>query len=150
MQWAYEEGFCDETTRDKDWIGFGGLFAGDPQAVAEYERLKLVVENFTLSKTKAELLRGALERVLLIAPITTVAEVVHSEQLATRGYWQTLEHPELGRAFRYPGPFAKFSATPLSFRRRPPTVGEHNREIYLGELGLSEQQLLELQGKGVI
>jgi len=150
MQWAYEEGFCDETTRDKDWIGFGGLFAGDPQAVAEYERLKLVVENFTLSKTKAELLRGALERVLLIAPITTVAEVVHSEQLATRGYWQTLEHPELGRAFRYPGPFAKFSATPLSFRRRPPTVGEHNREIYLGELGLSEQQLLELQGKGAI
>jgi len=150
MQWVYEEGFCDETTRDKDWIGFGGLFAGDPQAVAEYERLKLVVENFTLSKTKAELLRGALERVLLIAPITTIAEVVHSEQLATRGYWQTLEHPELGRAFRYPGPFAKFSATPLSYRRRPPTVGEHNREIYFGELGLSEQQLLELQGKGVI
>jgi len=150
MQWIYEEGFCDEATRDKDWIAFGSLFFGDPQAIAEYERLKLIVENFTTSKTKAELLQGALERVLLIAPITTIAEVVHSDQLAARGYWQTLEHPELGQAFRYPGPFAKFSATPLSYRRRPPTVGEHNREIYAGELGFTEPQLVELQSKGVI
>ena len=150
MQWIYEEGFCDEATRDKDWIAFGSLFFGDPQAIAEYERLKLIVENFTVSKTKAELLQGALERVLLIAPITTIAEVVHSDQLAARGYWQALEHPELGQAFRYPGPFAKFSATPLSYRRRPPTVGEHNREIYVGELGFTEPQLVELQSKGVI
>jgi crotonobetainyl-CoA:carnitine CoA-transferase CaiB-like acyl-CoA transferase len=150
MQWIYEEGFCDEGTRDKDWIAFGSLFFGDPEAVAEYERLKQVVENFTLSKTKAELLQEALKRVLLIAPITTLEEVVHSDQLAARGYWTTLEHPELGQSFRYPGPFAKFGATPLSYRRRPPTVGEHNREIYLGELGFTEQQVAELQRKGVI
>jgi len=150
MEWVYEEGFCDEATRDKDWIAFGSLFFGDPQAIAEYERLKQVVENFTVSKTKAELLQGALERVLLIAPITTIEEVVHSEQLAARGYWTAVAHPELGRSFRYPGPFAKFSAAPISYRHRPPTVGEHNREVYLGELGFSEQQFSELQSKGVI
>ncbi len=150
MQWIYEEGFCDEATRDKDWIALGSLFFGDPEAVAEYERLKQVVEDFTTSKTKAELLQGALERVLLIAPITTIEEVVQSDQLAARGYWQTLEHPELDQTFRYPGQFAKFSAAPITYRRRPPTVGEHNREIYLGELGFTEQQLAALQGKGVI
>ncbi|MBI3797432.1 MAG: CoA transferase [Deltaproteobacteria bacterium] len=150
MQWVYEEGFCDEATRDKDWIAFGSLFFGDPQAIAEYERLKQVVENFTLSKTKAELLQGALERVLLIAPITTIEEVAHSEQLAARGYWTTVAHPELGRSFRYPGPFAKFSAAPITYRHPPPTVGEHNREVYLGELGFSEQQFSELQSKGVV
>jgi len=150
MEWVCEEGFCDEVTRDKDWVAFGSLFFGDPQAIEEYERLKQIVENFTLSKTKTELLQGALKRVLLIAPITTIEEVVHSDQLAARGYWQSLEHAELGRAFRYPGPFAKFSVSPITYRRHPPTVGEHNREIYIGELGFTEQELAELQNKGVI
>lgn len=150
MEWVCEEGFCDEATRDQDWIAFGSLFFGDPQAVAEYERLKQIVENFTLSKTKAELLQGALRRVLLIAPITTIEEVAQSEQLAARNYWQALEHPELSQTFCYPGPFAKFSATPITYRRRPPTVGEHNREIYIGELGFTEEQFAELQDKGVI
>jgi crotonobetainyl-CoA:carnitine CoA-transferase CaiB-like acyl-CoA transferase len=150
MEWIYEEGFCDKETRDKDWIAFGALFFGDPEAVAEYERLKQVVEDFTRSKTKTELLQGALERVLLIAPITTIDEVIHSEQLATRQYWQTMEHPELGQTFRYPGPFAKFSAAPITYRRRPPTIGEHNREIYMGDLDMTESEFAALQRKGVI
>jgi crotonobetainyl-CoA:carnitine CoA-transferase CaiB-like acyl-CoA transferase len=82
--------------------------------------------------------------------VTTIDEVVHSEQLAARDYWRILGHPELGRAFRYPGPFAQFSATPMTYRRRPPTVGEHNRDIYIDELGVTEQQFTELHIRGVI
>jgi crotonobetainyl-CoA:carnitine CoA-transferase CaiB-like acyl-CoA transferase len=82
--------------------------------------------------------------------VQTTREVLASEQLAARDYWQALEHPELGQAIRYPGPFAKFSASPLRYRRRPPTVGEHNRELYVGELGFTEQQLAEMQRTGVI
>jgi crotonobetainyl-CoA:carnitine CoA-transferase CaiB-like acyl-CoA transferase len=150
MQWLYEEGFCDEATRDKDWIGFGSVVFSGEEGAAEYERLKQIVEKFTRSKTKAELLHGALERVLLIAPITTIDEVVQSHQLAARDYWQGLEHSELGQTFRYPGPFAKFSAAPISYLRRPPTIGEHNKEIYVGELGFTKQQFAELKNKGVI
>jgi crotonobetainyl-CoA:carnitine CoA-transferase CaiB-like acyl-CoA transferase len=149
MEWIYEEGFCDEATRNHDWIAFGNsLFSG--QGIEEYERLKRVVEDFTRTKTKAELLQAALERVLLIAPITTIEEVVQSDQLAARNYWSKVEHPELGQTFRYPGPFARFSAAPVTYGHRPPRVGEHNREIYIGGLGFSEQQLVELQTKGVI
>jgi crotonobetainyl-CoA:carnitine CoA-transferase CaiB-like acyl-CoA transferase len=150
MEWVYEEGFCDAATRDKDWVALGSIFLGQPEAIAEYERLKQLVETFTKSKTKAELLQAALDRVLLIAPVMTVPEVRQSQQLASRGYWRTLEHPELGHAVRYPGPFAQFSVSPLTYRRRPPTVGEHNREIYIGELGFAEQQMATLQQKGVI
>jgi crotonobetainyl-CoA:carnitine CoA-transferase CaiB-like acyl-CoA transferase len=150
MEWVHEEGFCDAATRDQDWVAFGSIFMGDPEALKEYERLVELVTRFTASKTKAELLEAALERGLLIAPITTTDEVWQSEQLAARGYWHALEHPELGQTVHYPGPFAKFSAAPLRYRRRPPTVGEHNREIYLGELGLTEGKFVELQEKGVI
>jgi crotonobetainyl-CoA:carnitine CoA-transferase CaiB-like acyl-CoA transferase len=68
--------------------------------------------------------------------VTTLDEVRASPQLAARDYWQDVEHPELERAVSYPGPFARFAAHPIRYRRRPPTVGEHNHEIYAGELGL--------------
>ena len=150
MEYVCEEGFCDEATRDKDWIVYTELLFSGQEPLEEFKRVTDEIEEFTKSKTKAELLQAALERGLLIAPIATIDEVVASEQLAAREYWRPLEHPELGRSFRYPGPFAKFSATPITYRRRPPTVGEHNREVYLDELGLSEQRLAELQSGGVV
>lgn len=150
MEWVCEEGFCDMATRDQDWVAMGKVFFGEPEALAEYERLKLILENFTKSKTKTELLSVALQRALLIAPILTIEEMSQSEQLAARGYWRELAHPELGQSVRYPGPFGQFSGSPITYRRRPPTVGEHNQEIYVGELGMSAHQLAELQQKGVI
>ena len=102
MEWICAEGFCDEATRDKDWLAYTELLVSGQEPLAEYERLKLVVEAFTSTKTKAELFHAALTRGLLIAPITTVDEVVDSPQLAARNYWRLLQHPELGQTFRYP------------------------------------------------
>ncbi len=149
MDWVYEEGICDQATRDTNWLTFGGqLFSGEGRQ--EYERLKGVLEEFTTTKTKAELLQGALDRGLIMAPIAKIDEVVSSPQLAARHYWCEVEHPELGEKFRYPGPFVKFSETPLTYRRRPPLIGEHNREVYVGELGMSEEEFAGLQRRGII
>jgi crotonobetainyl-CoA:carnitine CoA-transferase CaiB-like acyl-CoA transferase len=76
--------------------------------------------------------------------------VVESPQFASRDYFQSVEHSELGESFRYPGPFAKFSASPIEYRKRPPTVGEHNSELYGGELGLSEDEIAKLGRAGII
>jgi crotonobetainyl-CoA:carnitine CoA-transferase CaiB-like acyl-CoA transferase len=150
MRWIADEGGCDEATRDKDWIRFfEQMFTGE-ESFAELFRLQEVVASFTRTRTKAHLLAAALARDLLIAPVATTREVVESAQLAARDWWQTLPHPELGRAVTYPGPFARLSATPIRYRRRPPTVGEHNGEILGGELGVSETTLAALAADGVI
>ena len=150
MDWIYEEGFCDKAVQQMDWVGMGGgLFGGDPKTLEDYERLKLIVEDFTKTKTKEELFRNALERGLLVAPVTTIDEVVESEQLESRQYWTAVDHEEIGKAFAYPGPFAKFSEQPIAYKRRPPKIGEHNAEVY-GELGLDAPALAELQNKGII
>ena len=150
MDWIYEEGFCDKEVQQMDWVDMGGgLFGGDPKTLEDYERLKLIVEDFTKTKTKEELFRNALERGLLVAPVTTIDEVVESEQLESRQYWTAVDHEEMGKAFAYPGPFAKFSEQPIDYKRRPPRIGEHNAEVY-GELGLDAQALAELQNKGII
>ncbi len=150
MDWIYEEGFCDKEVQQMNWVDMGGgLFGGDPKTLEDYERLKLIVEDFTKTKTKEELFRNALERGLLVAPVTTIDEVVESEQLESRQYWTAVDHEEMGKAFAYPGPFAKFSEQPIDYKRRPPRIGEHNAEVY-GELGLDAQALAELQNKGII
>ena len=68
MQWIYEEGYCDEATRDKDWLDYANLLYSGAEPIEEYDRLKRVVGDFCAVKTKAELLAAACERMLLIAP----------------------------------------------------------------------------------
>ena len=150
MHFICDQGFCDEATRDKNWIAYGEQLFSGAEPLSEFERVKEIVRNFTRSRTKAELLELAVERGFLITPVTTIEEVVESPQFASRDYFQNLAHPELGETFRYPGPFAKFSASPIEYRRRPPTVGEHNSEIYRGELGLPETEIARLTRAGII
>ncbi|MCH8950352.1 MAG: CoA transferase [Chloroflexi bacterium] len=59
--------------------------------------------------------------------MTTVDELAASEQFAAREYWRDVE--QSGRSVRHPGPFAKFSKTPIDYRRGAPTIGEHNAEV---------------------
>ncbi|MDO8431067.1 MAG: CaiB/BaiF CoA-transferase family protein [Candidatus Binatus sp.] len=150
MNYLHELGVCDAATRDKDWIGYGALLASGEEPMEEYERVLALIADFLASRTKAELFSVALERGFLIAPIATVSEVLASPQLKSRQYWQMLEHPELGRSFPYPGPFAKFSEAPIVYRRRPPLVGEHNHEVYSNELGLSAARIEDLARRGII
>jgi crotonobetainyl-CoA:carnitine CoA-transferase CaiB-like acyl-CoA transferase len=150
MRFICEQGFCDEATRDKDWIAYGEQLFSGAEPLAEFDRVKELVRDFTRSRTKAELLELAVERGFLITPVTTIEEVVESPQFASRDYFQKVAHPELGESFRYPGRFAKFSASPIEYRRRPPTVGEHNSEIYRDELGLPEGEIAKLARAGII
>ena len=56
MHYICERGFCDERTRDKDWIGYGALLFSGKEPIEEYERIKGIVATFTRAHTKAELL----------------------------------------------------------------------------------------------
>jgi crotonobetainyl-CoA:carnitine CoA-transferase CaiB-like acyl-CoA transferase len=61
-----------------------------------------------------------------------------------------VSHPELGRSFVYPGPAARYSQSPWRISRRAPLIGEHNAEIFCGELGLSKAELVVLAESGVV
>ncbi|MFV0308169.1 MAG: CaiB/BaiF CoA transferase family protein [Desertimonas sp.] len=119
MSWAWEDGFCDEATRDKDWLAYTELLVNGDEPIAEFERVKDVVTAFCASKTMDELLAGALERRLLIAPVAMIDDVVASPQLAARGYWADVD------GHRFPGRFARCSASPLRPPGSPPRLGEH-------------------------
>ena len=62
MEWIHEEGFCDEATRDKDWIDYANQLYDGREPIAEYERLKAIIGEFCATQTKAELLEAAQRR----------------------------------------------------------------------------------------
>jgi crotonobetainyl-CoA:carnitine CoA-transferase CaiB-like acyl-CoA transferase len=150
MNFIYEKGFCDQATRDKDWIAYADMLLTGREPFEEYERVKGVVAAFLRSMTKAESFELAREHGFLIAPLATTDDVLANPQFIAREYWQTIEDRELGLKLTYPGPFARLSTTPITYQRRPPRVGEHNREIYLGDLGLSDREVSNLIEQGVI
>jgi crotonobetainyl-CoA:carnitine CoA-transferase CaiB-like acyl-CoA transferase len=73
---------------------------------------------------------------------------MNSPQLSDREFFHDIDHPEVG-TLRYPGMPFKMSETPYHLERAP-RLGEHNEEIYCGELGYTANELTKLQTMGII
>ena len=114
------------------------------------ERIQGQLAAFFQTKTKAELAGEARKRGIMLETVNTPIDVLQHPQLEARGFWQQLEHPELGTTITYPARFALLSESPATLGRRAPLVGEHNQEIYRGELGLAEGDLVALKACGAI
>jgi benzylsuccinate CoA-transferase BbsE subunit len=115
------------------------------------DRVGEAIEKFTLTKTKAQLYEeGAIKRQILLAPVSTTKDISEDVQLQTRQYWQKIFHPELSEELAYCGPSVKMSETPLEIWLRSPLIGEHNHDIFAGELNIPETKLQVLKEKKVI
>jgi succinate--hydroxymethylglutarate CoA-transferase len=66
--------------------------------------------------------------------INTVAEALETEQAQARRMVETVDHPKIGPVRLLGAPF-KFSDTPTSVRRHPPTHGEHTAEVLADGFG---------------
>ena len=128
FDWIHEEGMCDDSDLEIDWIDFVEGVTTGRIGLGEYDRIQDVAAEFSATKTKAELLATALERRLLVVPICNVQEVSELHQYAERDFWRHIECPHVGTV-QFPGPMAKFSATPLDVSLPPPAIGQHNNQI---------------------
>jgi len=145
IAWANKEGYAQELA-NYDWAMFD--FATVEQS--EVDSMIEAISPFLLTKTKAELFEEAIKRNLLLAPAATISDLAQNPQLLFRDFWAKLFHPELGDTLTYPGAPVKLSECQWRLHRRAPLIGEHNKEIYEGELGLSTEQLSLLKNYGVI
>jgi benzylsuccinate CoA-transferase BbsE subunit len=144
--WINQEGFGDDWFKNFDWENFSHYTT--TQDVIDH--LEDLTNKFFLTKTKTELMEGAIKYRIMLYPISTTADLLESPQLTYRGFWTEVEHPELEDTIRYPGKWANNSETPPRITRRAPLIGEHNEEIYSGELGFSPEAIEAFKGSGVI
>ena len=129
LQWMVEVGELDAAELERDWTNVVSDVIEGRVAAGFLEGLQVTIDRFTSTRTKADLLAGALERGVLMAPVSSIAEILASEQFIFRGYWDEVEHPELSRVLRYPGPFTLKTGTPLRRLGRPPSLGEHTVDV---------------------
>ncbi len=146
VRWMIESGGAPDSLRQRDWSAFNVASATQE----EIEAIEGPFAAFLEKCTKAEFAHESVKRGVLGYPVADARDIREDPQLAARGSWQRVEHPELDATLTYPGPFAKFSAAACPIRRRAPRIGEHNDEIYRGELGLSGQAMQALRQEGVI
>ena len=152
LEWAKELGPLPEPVAAIDFAGWtpDRQRAQDPELIAEMTACETVIAGLLARLTKAEIMSRTHAQGWAIAPVNTVADIAHDEQLAARDYYQQVEHPGLDRSLTLIGPFAKLSGTPAPPGRRAPMLGEHNADILQGELGLSGEELVALEAAGVI
>ncbi len=109
-----------------------------------------VLANFFANMPQEDLWTGGQERDFPWGAIRTMDEIMGDPHLEDRGFFVEVEHPELGQSFTYPGAAAIYNGSPWAISRRAPLIGEHNEEIFCGELALSKGELTLLAESGVI
>ncbi len=146
VRWMDERGMATEWLKAKNWDDF------DIATVTQedIDRIEEPAEAFFKTLTKAEFFHRVLEHEMLGYPLATAEDALADRQLQERGFWQEAEHPELGRSITYPGPFAHLSEGGCGVWRKPPLIGEHNEEVYVGELGMSKEELIMLKEAGIV
>ncbi|MFM9940984.1 MAG: CaiB/BaiF CoA transferase family protein [Hyphomicrobiaceae bacterium] len=89
----------------------------------------------------AELTRRFIAVDAPIAPVNDIAQIFADPQFQARENIATVEDEELGGPIRMQNVVGKFSATPGRIKRAGPKLGEHNREVLVGELGFTEAEV---------
>lgn len=117
--------------------------------VKERDYLDQVIAEWTKRHTLAEVVRIVEGVQIPVGPIFTAADIVKDPQYAARDMILTKEVPGLGEV-TMPGIVPKFSETPGGVDWVGPAMGEHNRDVYMGVLGLSQGELDDLAKRGVV
>jgi crotonobetainyl-CoA:carnitine CoA-transferase CaiB-like acyl-CoA transferase len=108
-----------------------------------------MVADLTRRFARAELFAAGQKLGVPVTPVNTPGEYMKSEAAQSRDFFTDLEHPVLGR-YPYAAPPYKLSTTPARKERPAPLLGQHNEEIYCGELSLTREDLWAMRARRVI
>jgi crotonobetainyl-CoA:carnitine CoA-transferase CaiB-like acyl-CoA transferase len=161
LQWMIDEGAAEDLTEEPYHdmcvnlnMPFLTGLARNPATIVDkiqvLSHIDQVLRRFIAGKGKWEMYEGAQRRRLLFGIVSTPEDIVKNPQLQHRRWLTPVEHGELQDTLQYPGPPYRLSETPWGIRRRPPSLGEHNQEIYAGELGMKPGQLERLRASGAV
>jgi len=84
-----------------------------------------------------------------IGPAYTIDQIFKDAQYQARNDIVEMDDEDLGR-IRMTNAFPFMSETPAEIRHAGPRMGQHNEEIFCGELGFSAEELAALKDAGII
>ena len=99
--------------------------------------LQAAIEKFEID----ELIRRFEKAEAAVAAVNNIAQIFEEPQFIARENIVALPDEELGSPIRMQNVVGKFSKTPGRISHPGPRLGQHNREILIGELGFSEAEV---------
>jgi crotonobetainyl-CoA:carnitine CoA-transferase CaiB-like acyl-CoA transferase len=126
------------------------LFRGPAVGGEARQHMLQVIGRFAQKLSTEEAYRRGQDLHLPWGKIRRPEENLDDPHWQERGFFLEGELPGYEGTVRYPGAAYRFTATPVELRRRAPLLGEHNHEVYAGELGLTTPELIALSQLGVI
>jgi crotonobetainyl-CoA:carnitine CoA-transferase CaiB-like acyl-CoA transferase len=135
-------------------LGVTDTLLNDPRFATNSDRLTHRAELIPLlqaileQKEAAHWLEAFRAAQIPSGPINSVPEALSHPQIVERGFIVEMEHPLAGLVKSLGNP-VRFGDTPVSFRRPPPTLGEHTAGILAG-MGFTVEEIEEFKAQGVV
>lgn len=117
--------------------------------VENAEPLNEEIEEWTRQRTTEEAIEILEANDAIVGPVNDMSDIFEDEQYQARDSFIEIDDPDVGEVKTF-GIVPKFSRTPGEVEFLGPRHGEHNGEVYQDELGLSEEELIQLNDEGVI
>ncbi len=114
---------------------------------ALYDRLEEVMRR----KAQSEWVDGLAKLGVPCSPVNNIDQVFADPQVRARQMQIAMPHPlaDKGDVDLIGNPI-RYSATPIAYRQPPPYLGQHSDEVLREVLKMSDAEIAELRGKGVI
>lgn len=134
----------------KSEIAFDPEIDTNWKRVQKHDKVKPIVEAWTVTKKAGEIVDLLLAAGVPAAPINNIEQVVSDPHIAgAREMFVEVEHPKAGRT-KIAGTHLKLSETKPCVRTPAPLLGQHNNEVYKNLLGLTDEEIAALQQEGLI
>ncbi|QRF61678.1 CaiB/BaiF CoA-transferase family protein [Variovorax paradoxus] len=124
-------------------------FATNLARIAHRVELVRLLRECTLTRSTDEWVAALEAAEVPCGPINDLARVFEDAQVIARGMKIEVEHATAGSIPLVANPI-RLSASPVAYRRAPPTLGQHTREVLADELGCDAGRIDRLAASRVI
>jgi benzylsuccinate CoA-transferase BbsF subunit len=115
----------------------------------QVDRIEAAVANWTRDRTAVSVMQLLQEHGIPAGVVASAKFLMEDDaQLRDRGYWQVIDHPEIGPA-RFTSPPYRLDDARVELKR-PPLFSEHTDSVLADLLGYSSERIAELRAGGVL
>jgi crotonobetainyl-CoA:carnitine CoA-transferase CaiB-like acyl-CoA transferase len=139
--------FC-EVAGHAEWAA-DPRFATNPQRVAHRKELIALMRRTTVERNTQDWVAALEKAGVPCGPINRIDAVFDDAQVRERGMRIELPHALAEKVALVANPI-RLSASPVSYRNAPPTLGQHTDEVLAQWLGLRSSELNALRQEQVI
>jgi crotonobetainyl-CoA:carnitine CoA-transferase CaiB-like acyl-CoA transferase len=142
VEWMASENMAEDLV-DKKW-------EEEPYRREHIDHVIEVIDRWTRTHTAQELCEMGQSLRFPWAPVRSLRDVLCCPQLMARGFFVEVEVAGSAQILKLPGMPCRYGMPVLEKWTAPPRIGEHNHQIYHGELGIPYEEIERLVFLGVI